>query len=163
MSGSFHPTKHITVHDRTGQRTIPLQPEPAPLAVARATCTVPPTIVDPYAPHSHQVAQLVTQYEANPESRAKAMVTKTTAVTLFLGLLTWAALGMLGEFTFLLWLFCASGEWVLCFIVLAVLDWRETPAAIAWRQSEGYLDLMRREQAARLQAMYGIDPREADG
>jgi hypothetical protein len=54
-------------------------------------------------------------------------------------------------------LLIASGEWVLCFIVLAVLDWRETPSALAWRQSEQYAQLMRREQTARLKAMYGYE------
>jgi hypothetical protein len=84
------------------------------------------------------------------------MVTKTTAVTIFLSLLTLAALFMLDSFTFFLWLLLASGEWVLCFLLLAVLDWRETPTALAWRQSEGYLQLMRREQEARLTALYGV-------
>ena len=83
------------------------------------------------------------------------MVKKTTALTVFLSLLTLAAMSVLGSFTFFLWLLFASSEGVLCFIVLAVLEWRENPASLAWRQSEAYLDMMRREQTARLRAMYG--------
>jgi hypothetical protein len=95
--------------------------------------------------------------QVNPITRAQAMVQKVNTVTVALAVFTLAALFILGEFSFLLWLLIASGEWVLCFIVLAVLDWRETPSALAWRQSEQYAQLMRREQTARLKAMYGYE------
>ena len=81
---------------------------------------------------------------------------------LVLSLLTLAALIMLDRLTFLLWLLLASGEWLLCFVLLAILDWRETPSAVQWRLTEGYLALMRREQTARLMTMYGVDPKELD-
>jgi hypothetical protein len=45
-------------------------------------------------------------------------------------------------------------------VLLAILDWRETPSAIQWRQNEGYLALMKREQTARLMALYGVNPKE---
>jgi hypothetical protein len=90
------------------------------------------------------------------------MLTKTTAVTIFLSLLTFAGLFMLDSFSFFLWLLLASGEWVCCFVLLAILDWRETPSAIQWRQNEGYLALMKREQTARLMALYGVNPKELE-
>jgi hypothetical protein len=104
--------------------------------------------------------QLIVKYDVTPEARAKAMLGKTTAVTVFLSLLTLAGLAMLDHLTFFLWLLLASGEWVFCFVLLAILDWRETPSAVQWRQNEAYLALMRREQTARLIALYGVDPKE---
>jgi hypothetical protein len=82
---------------------------------------------------------------------------KVSAVTLALAAFTLAALVMLGEFYFFLWLLLASLEWVGTFVVLAVIDYRETPAAQARMQLHRYLDMMEREQITRLRAMYGED------
>jgi hypothetical protein len=144
--------KHITVHDRHGSRSIPLYEGD----VLPPLPPVPTTMRDPYAAYLPNPTQLIVRYDLTPQARAWAMLTKTTAVTIFLSLLTLAGLFLLDRFSFLLWLLLASAEWVLCFLLLALLDWRETPTALAWRQSEGYLQLMRREQAAHLAALYGV-------
>jgi hypothetical protein len=57
---------------------------------------------------------------------------------------------------FMLWLALASIEWLAAFAMLAVLDWRETPSALEWKRTDGYLHLMKREQNARLMTMYGL-------
>ena len=64
---------------------------------------------------------------------------------------------MLTELTFGLWLLLASAEWVAVFIVLAILDYREQPAALSRMTADRYLGMMEREQAAQLRAMYGDD------
>lgn len=87
--------------------------------------------------------------------RAISMLAKTSAVTLFMSILTLAGLVMFSEVTFFLWLFLASLEWVLCFLVLAMLDWREHPSAIRWNFSNRVLDMMEREQEVRLRSQYG--------
>lgn len=130
---------------------------PAQVGEAHPTVTVVPRVQDPYAATLPQPVQHQVTTEVTPISRAQALVMKVNAVTLALALFTLAALCLLQTFTLFLWLLCASGEWVVCFVLVALLDWRETPAALSWRQSEAYLALMRREQAARLQALYGVE------
>ena len=118
-------------------------------------------VIDPYA-HAPALesVQHVTRWEYNPQSRAWAMLTKTSAVTAALAVLTMAAMFMLSQWTFLAWLLLASIEWVICFLALAILDWRETPSAHTWHLTSGYLRLMEREQRARLRRMYGDDGEE---
>jgi hypothetical protein len=115
----------------------------------------PPDVVDPYAPSAPQPVHYLVRHDYSPVTRAQAMLLKTSAVTLFLSLLTAAALAMLDHWSFLGWLLLASVEWVFCFVLLAVLDWRETPSALAWKMSNDYKTLMEREQRARLQRLYG--------
>lgn len=112
-------------------------------------------IVDPYAPNVPQPVQLITRHEYTPNSRARAMIIKTSAITIFLAILTLSAMLMLDSWSFLAWLFIASLEWVFCFWWLARYDWRETPSALGWKMSEDYKELMEREQRARLKAVYG--------
>jgi hypothetical protein len=114
-------------------------------------------IVDPYAPTYPQPVQYLVHHEYSPISRAQAMIIKASAVTLFLSILTAAAMIMLDSWSFFAWLLLASFEWVLCFILLAVLDWRETPSALAWKMSDDFKDLMQREQRARLKRLYGYE------
>lgn len=113
-----------------------------------------PSVSDPYAPYAPQVQQVI-HVDVTPISRAQAMVMKVSAVSVALATLTLAALIMLDSFYFFLWLLLASLEWVGTFIVLAVIDYRETPAAQARLHLQRYLDMMEREQIARLRAMYG--------
>lgn len=87
--------------------------------------------------------------------RAISMLVKTSAVTVFLSILTLAAMYLMGSLAFFLWLLWASTEWVLCFLVLAMLDWREHPSAIRWNFSNRVLDMMEREQEVRLRSQYG--------
>lgn len=101
------------------------------------------------------MAQGVTVHTATSQDRALALLTKTSAATVFLAVLTVAALHMMGEWAFLLWLLCASAEWVLCFLYLAWSDWKEHPSAIRWLWSNRLLDMMEREQEVRLAAQYG--------
>lgn len=118
-------------------------------------------VIDPYS-HSPalQQAQHVTRWEYNPQSRAAAMLIKTSAVTAALAVLTLAAMFMLEQWTFLAWLLLASIEWVICFLALALLDWWETPSAHTRQLTKGYLRLMEREQNARLRRLYGDDGKE---
>lgn len=134
-----------------------LPPSFVPAQVGRVAPTIRSVAqgTDPYASTLPQPVQYRVTTQVTPISRAQALVLKVTAVTLALALFTLAALLLLNVFTFFLWVLCASGEWVFCFVLVALLDWRESPAALAWRQNEAYLDLMRREQAARLWALYG--------
>lgn len=112
-------------------------------------------IIDPYAPNAPQPVQLLTKHEYTPVSRANAMLIKTTAITIFLAILTLAGMLMLDSWSFLAWLFIASLEWVFCFWWLARYDWQETPSALAWKMSGDYKELMEREQRARLKSVYG--------
>ncbi len=122
-----------------------------------------PTVADPYAAHLPQQIQQVVHYDVTPESRARAMVTKVHQVTLFLSALTLAGMLMLTEWSFWLWLLLASAEWIFVFIVLAIIDYREQPAALSRMTADRYLGMMEREQEARLNAMYGgADDRRKD-
>lgn len=111
-------------------------------------------IVDPYAEAYPQPVQHITHHHYTPMSRAQAVLLKTSAITVFMAILTACAMFMLDSWFFFLWLFLGSLEWVFCFCVVAVLDWRETPSALTWKQSNDYMKLMRTEQAARLKALY---------
>src|SRR5262245_14144032 len=81
-------------------------------------------VIDPYAPTYPQPVEYLVRHEYSPISRAHAMLLKTSAVTVFLSILTGVALMMLDSWSFLAWLFLASLEWVFCFVLLAILDWR---------------------------------------
>lgn len=131
----------------------PLQGEVLPPAV-RPVQQVP-MVVDPYAANLPQTVQQVVRYDVTPESRARSMVMKVHQITIFLAILTASAMVMLAEWSFALWLALASGEWVAVFIFLAILDYRETPQALARHTATKYIALMEKEQAARLLAMYG--------
>ncbi len=125
---------------------------------------VPATIVDPYAGSNASPVQYIVKHEYTPESRARAMVLKTHQITLFLALLTGALMYVAQAYPtswhtlpiVLLWVVLASMEWLGAFVVLAMLDWKETPSAIEWQRTNGYLDLMKREQKARLMKLYGL-------
>jgi hypothetical protein len=114
-----------------------------------------PQVVDPYVNAMPQTVQQVAKYEANPITRAQAMTMKTHQITIALAVLTVAAIVILkGQFYFLTWLVLASLEWVLTFITLAIIDYRETPAAQNRQQMDAYIKMMYREQSHRLRAMY---------
>lgn len=116
-----------------------------------------PAVVDPYAGNLPQPVSQVVRYDVTPESRARSMTMKVHQVTIFLAVLTGAAMLMLTEFSFLWWLLLASGEWIAVFIILAIIDYREQPAALSRMTADRYLGMMEREQRARLRAMYGED------
>lgn len=117
----------------------------------------PQPLVDPYAAYLPQSVQQVVKYEITPESRGRALATKTHQVTAFLSVMTLAAMFMLGEWSFLLWLLFASGEWIVTFAFLAILDYREQPQSVARMTADRYIRMMEKEQAARLRAQYGDD------
>jgi hypothetical protein len=96
-----------------------------------------------------------TIHTSTPEQRAISLLIKTSAVTVFLSLLTLAGLVIFGELVFFLWLLLASAEWVVCFLFLAWSDWKEHPSAIRWLWSRRMLDMMEYEQEVRLRAQYG--------
>lgn len=114
-------------------------------------------IVDPYAAHAPQPVQYLVTHNYTSEGRARSVLLRTSAVTVALAILTAAAMAMLENWFFFGWLLLASLEWVFCFLVVSVLDWRETPSALTWKQSDDYMKLMRTEQAARLKAIYGYE------
>lgn len=115
-----------------------------------------PVPTDPYAMAIAPVQQIV-KYESSPEQRARAMVMKVHQVTVALAVLTGAALYGFGQFYLFWWLIAASLEWVVVFVVLAIIDYRETPSAQQRHQTDRLLDMMDREQQARLRATYGVD------
>lgn len=135
---------------------------------APAPHKVPNAVIDAYAPYMQPAAQFVVHHEVTPETRAKAMVMKTHQVTIFLALMTGALMYVFSLHPqnttalviILLWIALASFEWLAAFALLAVLDWRETPSALQWKQTTGMLSLMKREQSARLMTMYGLSADE---
>lgn len=100
-------------------------------------------------------------YTADPISRGWAMLIKTSAVTVFLAALTLMAMfifgswGALGAVMFLWWLLVASLEWIVVFVILAILDYRETPAAQNRYAMRRVINMMAVEQAMRLIGIYG--------
>lgn len=114
-------------------------------------------IVDPYAAHAPQPVQYLVTHNYTSEGRARSVLLRTSAVTVALAILTACAMAMLENWAFLLWLFIASVEWVICFYFVSKFDWKETPAALTWKQSDDYMELMRNEQAARLKTLYGYE------
>lgn len=129
---------------------------------------VPGAITDPYAAGNVSPVQYLVKHEVTPESRAKAMAYKTHQISVFLALLTGAAMYVMQLYPlhwavfpiFMLWLALASLEWLAAFALLALLDWKETPSALEWKRTEGYMDLMKREQKARLMTVYGLSADE---
>ena len=148
----------IRVNDRHGSRYVQadvLPPAAKPIPNA-------PVVVDPYANHAPQMVQQVVKSESNPITRAQAMVLKTHLVTSFMALLTlavmlvtsWYPQNANGLLIFLIWIGVASLEWLAAFVMLAILDYKETPAAQAWYQMKSYVGMMGKEQDHRLRAMY---------
>ena len=121
-----------------------------------------PIVVDPYAQHAPQAVQQVVKSESDPITRARAMVMKTHLVTAFMALLTLAVMLVTSWYPqnagamliFMIWIGVASLEWLAAFVMLAVLDYKETPAAQAWYQMKSYVRFMGNEQEHRLRAMY---------
>lgn len=113
-----------------------------------------PQVVDPYASSLPQTIHQETQYISNPITRAQAMVTKVHQVTLFLAILTGAAMLLFDMWFFLGWAILASIEWVGVFVFLSILDYREQPSAQHRHEMDAYLGMMEREQSHRLRHMY---------
>lgn len=121
-----------------------------------------PVVVDPYIAHLPQSVQQVVKTESNPITRARAMVIKTHLVTVFMALLTLAVMLVTswyphdagGLLIFMIWIGVASLEWLAAFAMLAILDYKETPAAQAWYQMKAYVRFMRDEQQHRLRMLY---------
>lgn len=126
--------------------------EDAPIVMRQPTA-----VADPYAAYLPQTVQQVVKYEITPETRGRALAMKTHQVTIFLSILTAAAMFMLTEFSFVLWLVLASAEWIGVFAFLAILDYREQPQALARMTADRYLKMMEQERAARLRSQYGDD------
>jgi len=121
-----------------------------------------PAVVDPYAAAMPQTVQNIVRYDATPITRAQAMTMKVHQVTLFLAILTGALMLVLqwypadwtGLAVFFLWIALASVEWIAVFCMLAILDYKETPAAQNRMQMKAYINMMQTEQYHRLRAMY---------
>jgi hypothetical protein len=113
-------------------------------------------VVDPlaHAPGFNEI-QIAASHHYTPISRAKSMLIKTSAITGGLAVFTLGAMIVFAEFYFFMWLVLASFEWVFCFCLLAVLDYRETPNSVQHKKVDGYLELLRIEQRARLKSIYG--------
>jgi hypothetical protein len=143
------PAKLIPIHDKNGTRYYPAEPTPQPVVATPA--------VDPYASHAGVMNEVKTIYHTDPVSRGKALFLKTLGISLFLWGLTVAALALMENVSFFLWLFWASIEGGVCFIVLAYLDWREHPMSVRTMLAQEFLGMMRREQTMRHVAQYGPD------
>lgn len=151
------PPVTIEEQNQVGLRRLQ-KPHPSNFVPAERVTVLPShhEVHDPYAmTPALEAAQMVSHHHYHPKDRAVAMVFKTSTVTIFLAVLTLAGLFMLDSWGFFLWLLLASLEWCAVFALLAVLDWRETPAAHVWHKTDIYADLMQREQRARLKALYG--------
>ena len=120
-----------------------------------------PNVVDPYASNL-PTNQQVSKFEANPITRAQAMIMKSREVTIALGLLTACVMYMFSFYPhtwqmfgiFVLWTGLVTVEWIGMFALLAMLDFWETPAAFQWRQWRDYFGMMDDERQHRLRAMY---------
>jgi hypothetical protein len=146
----------IQVYDRTGAREIPYHIN-GEIVPAPTSHPISAKSSDPYAPYAHAMEGVRTVYQADPISRGAALLLKTLGVSLFLWGLTLAALAMLDSLSFMVWLFFAGVEGFACFVVFAVLDYREQPMAIRAQLAAGFLQLMQNEQTVRQIATYGID------
>lgn len=121
-----------------------------------------PNVVDPYAQSMPVTVQQVVKFEATPITRAQAMTMKAREITIFLGVLTACVMYIFQLYPqtwqmfalFVLWSAFVSLEWCVLFALLAILDYRETPAAQNRQQMSAYIDMMKREQYHRLRAMY---------
>jgi hypothetical protein len=128
--------------------------------IVRKVASVP-VVVEPYA-EAAMPAQVVAEYHADPITRYKAMQGKVREVGLFLSLLTGALMLVMQWYpssydalsVFLLWLALASGEWVALFVMLSILDYKETPAAQNWYKMKALVRFMGKEQDHRLREMY---------
>lgn len=136
--------------------------QPEPKAEILPPVRTIPQVVDPYAAAMPHTVQHIAKFEATPITRAQAMTMKVHQVTIFLALLTGALMYVLqwypmdwGFFAvFTMWLALASLEWIAVFCLLAILDYKETPAAQNRMQMKAYINMMQTEQYHRLRAMY---------
>jgi hypothetical protein len=113
-----------------------------------------PQVVDPYAPSLPQTIQQETQYVSNPIIRAQAMTMKVHQVTLFLSIITAAAMLLFDAWFFMGWVILASLEWIGVFVFLSIIDYREQPSAQHRHEMDAYIGMMTKEQDHRLRAMY---------
>jgi len=113
-----------------------------------------PQVIDPYVNTMPQTIQQETNYVATPITRAQALVSKVHQVTLFLSILTAAAMLLFDMWFFMGWVILASIEWIGVFVFLSVIDYREQPSAQHRHEMDAYLRMMDREQDHRLRAMY---------
>lgn len=111
---------------------------------------------------SHPVVMLpdtgitqIVRADNHPEQRAIALLKKTSAVSGALAVSTLAAMFVLGEVLFFAWLAMASIEFCIVFVVLAMWDWKETPASQQHKALSSTLRMMELEQRKRLEAQYG--------
>lgn len=149
------PVKMIEVYERGVKREVPMEGPITPPMVVKI-----PEVVEPYA--NSVPVQARDSHTADPITRTDAMTRKVHLVTVFLSILTGCLMAIMGWFPkdwpelfiFALWLVIASGEWLLAFILIAYLDYKETPAAINWFLARNYMGMMHKEQHHRLRAMY---------
>jgi len=124
-------------------------------------------IVDPYTKDIPQPIQMIDKHTSDPIMRSKALVYKTHAITIFMSVMTGASMVALewypSKYTliiFMVWIGIASLEWVVIFIAMSILDYKETPSSISWFQMKKYLYMMQDEHQHRLRALY---PNQYDG
>ena len=141
----------ITIHDKNGVREI--ERDTQPLAVrprVEIMRDVHPIVTLP----DTGITQIV-RADNHPEQRAIALLKKTSAVSGALAVSTLAAMFVLGEVLFFAWLAMASIEFCIVFVVLAMWDWKETPASQQHKALSSTLRMMELEQRKRLEAQYG--------
>lgn len=121
-----------------------------------------PQVVDPYASNMPETIQIVAHHKSDDAGRTQALVRKAREITMVVGLLTGAVMYAFtlypqawgGFAVFVLWCVFALTEWLAAFIILAVLDYKETPAAQNRYQMKNMMRMAWREQTHRLRAMY---------
>jgi hypothetical protein len=135
---------------------VPAHP-PGQTITAQPLISQPIAAADPYAQYAAPMAEVRVIHQLTPEARGRALFQKTLGVSLFLWGLTLAALAILDGLSFMVWLFFAALEGFVCFVVFAVLDYREHPMYIRKLLATGYLRLMSNEQTMRHVAQHGTD------
>lgn len=118
-------------------------------------------VIDPYTKDTPNPIQLVDRHTSDPVTRAEALVYKTHAITVFMAIMTGASMIALDWYpntysfvAFMIWVGIASIEWVVIFLSMSILDYKETPSSIGWHQMKSYLKMMQLEQNHRLRALY---------
>lgn len=107
-------------------------------------------------------------YTVTPEGRGNLFIKRLATILVFLAAITamamalfslyphdWAGMAIAG-----LWLLAVATEGLVAFVVLAVLDYRETPAAQNRMAMNKTIRMMAIEQANRLIGMYGSESYE---
>lgn len=152
--------KMLRVVERGQERWIQTDEPDAITPVRRVS-----TNVEPYLTHAPLDVRQVQTTSTSAVDRADALIKKVSMVTLFLAILTGALMVVMSWYppdytalgVFFLWVVFAASEWAAVFCLLAILDYRETPASLNRLQWKSLSKIMDREHRNKMRSMYGED------